>query len=195
MKAFIFEPSNKFIGKLDVGSLDEIPDKVREFHVSNKSVPIYSYVEASGKTWTIVSLDPFQLDDGRVSPTPRQQSSSSSATSHDPAGTSAKLSKRYRDAYLVARTIVTVGSVVKGIGIFLAIVITLAAFVVASQGQDNFKMGLAGILIGVVVGVPLYVLGILVSAQGQILKATLDVAVNGSPFLSNDQKAEMMLLV
>ena len=48
---------------------------------------------------------------------------------------------RYRDAYLVARTIVTVGGVVKGIGIFLAIVITLAAFVVASQSGQEANWG------------------------------------------------------
>ena len=95
---------------------------------------------------------------------------------------------RYRDAYLVARTIITVGGVVKSVGVVLAIVVTLVALL-------KFKMELASVLAGLVIGVPLYVLGILVSAQGQILKATLDTAVNGSPHLSNDQKAETMSLV
>jgi hypothetical protein len=39
-----------------------------------------------------------------------------------------------------------------------------------------------------------YVLGILVSAQGQILKASLDNAVNGSPFLTNEHRAKVMSL-
>ena len=117
------------------------------------------------------------------------------ATSAIPSGSpAAKVMSRYRDAYLVARTIVGVGSIIKGIGIFIAIVIALVGLVAATQGQSNFIMGLGGVLLGVVVGVPLFVLGILVSAQGQILKATLDVAVNDSPFLSDDQRAEMMSL-
>ena len=39
-----------------------------------------------------------------------------------------------------------------------------------------------------------FVLGVLVSAQGQILRATLDSAVNSSPFLTNDQRASIMKL-
>lgn len=112
-----------------------------------------------------------------------------------PAGSpAAKLMRRYRDAYFVGRTIVGVGGIVKGIGIFLGLVVSLGSLVLATQGQDNWAAGLAGVLAGVIVGVFLYVSGIFVAAQGQILQATLDGAVNGSPFLSNDQKAEMMSL-
>jgi hypothetical protein len=39
-----------------------------------------------------------------------------------------------------------------------------------------------------------FILGSLVSAQGQILKATLDGAVNTSPFLTDEQRAQMMRL-
>ena len=59
-------------------------------------------------------------------------------------------------------------------------------------GQAQF--GPLALLWAVIVGVPLYVLGILVSAQGQILKATLDSAVTNSPFLTEDQMAEVMSL-
>ena len=132
-----------------------------------------------------IGLREFIASGARIPTTPSDATTAGQAPTGSPA---ARLMIRYRDAYVVGRTIVTVGDVVKGVGIVLAIGMTLAAWV-------NFKMGPAGILIGVVVGVPLYVLGILVSAQGQILKATLDTAVSGSPFLSNDQKAEMMSLV
>jgi hypothetical protein len=44
------------------------------------------------------------------------------------------------------------------------------------------------------VGLLFYLLGVLVAAQGQILLASLDSAVNSSPLLTNDQKAEILSL-
>jgi hypothetical protein len=35
-----------------------------------------------------------------------------------------------------------------------------------------------------------WVIGIIVAAQGQHLRASLDCAVHGSPFLSNEQKRQ-----
>jgi hypothetical protein len=49
-------------------------------------------------------------------------------------------------------------------------------------------------VLAVSVGVPLFVLGVLVSAVGQILAATLDTAVTSSPFLTKDQMAQVMSL-
>lgn len=40
----------------------------------------------------------------------------------------------------------------------------------------------------------MFVLGILISAQGQTLKATLDTAVNGSPLLTKDEMRQIMSL-
>jgi hypothetical protein len=50
------------------------------------------------------------------------------------------------------------------------------------------------IVLGFVVWLPFWILGVVVAAQGQILKAVLDTAVNSSPFLSNDEKAKIMSL-
>ena len=100
---------------------------------------------------------------------------------------------RYTDAYLVARTTTTIGSAVKIVGIVLAVLTLVIGFIVANR-LDQSQFGLLALLWAVIVGVPLYVLGILVSAQGQILKATLDSAVTNSPFLTEDQMAEVMSL-
>jgi hypothetical protein len=51
-------------------------------------------------------------------------------------------------------------------------------------------LGLAAVITGGIV----VCLGIMVSAQGQTLKAALDCAVNSSPFLSDDQRAQIMSL-
>jgi hypothetical protein len=47
---------------------------------------------------------------------------------------------------------------------------------------------------GALGGIIIYVIGVLVSAQGQILKATLDTAVHTSPFLDDDQRLIAMRL-
>lgn len=53
---------------------------------------------------------------------------------------------------------------------------------------------LIAIVLGGLVGLLLYVVGVIVAAQGQMLKATLDSAVNSSPFLTHEHKAEIMSL-
>lgn len=103
---------------------------------------------------------------------------------------------RYQDAYLVARVTTGFGGVIKGLGFLLAFVIFGAAAFVGNQAYGETKtmyMG-AGLVLAIVTGAVFYLFGILVSAQGQILKASLDGAVNNSPFLTNDQKAQAMSL-
>lgn len=74
MKAFVFKPTNEFIGKFDVASLDDVPTEFEKFLADKKVVAPFSYVEVSGKTWTIVSQQPLRLQDGTVKerPTPEQ---------------------------------------------------------------------------------------------------------------------------
>jgi RNA polymerase subunit RPABC4/transcription elongation factor Spt4 len=105
--------------------------------------------------------------------------------------------KRYRDAYLVANVVDGVGSLSKGIGIVIAGVLVLVGLISAGSGRGGdtaVAMGVVIIALGVATGAWFYVLGILVAAQGQILKASLDGAVNGSPFLTNEHRAKIMSL-
>lgn len=101
---------------------------------------------------------------------------------------------RYRDAYLVARATVTIGSAVKAAGILFGILIALIGIVMGADSRGNPMLIVAGLLLGVIVAIPFYVLGILVAANGQILKANLDGAVHSSPFLNDQQKASVMSL-
>jgi hypothetical protein len=98
---------------------------------------------------------------------------------------------RYTDAYLVARTITAVGETVKVIAFVIAGGIALIGFVAGSQSA---LYAIGGIILGAIVATPIYVLGILVAAQGQILKATLDTAVNSSPLLTKDEMRQIMSL-
>ncbi len=107
---------------------------------------------------------------------------------------------RYCDAYLVARVTTGFGGIIKAIGIALAVGIFMGGIVVGSAmarmygSEIQTGLGILGAAFAAVIGATFYLFGILVSAQGQILKATLDGAVNNSPFLTNDQKAQTMSL-
>jgi hypothetical protein len=106
------------------------------------------------------------------------------------------LMSRYWDAYVVARVTVGVGEGIKAIAIGLAALIVLGALLVAAQasGGGAIVIFLAGVIAAAAVGGQFYLLGLIVMAQGQILKASLDGAVNTSPFLENEHRAKIMSL-
>ena len=121
---------------------------------------------------------------------PQEPATTSSASD----SSALSVGRRYRDAYLVARTTTAIGGAVKFIGIGLGLLVLLAAVVVGSQTDRTFESFVGGCLVGAVVAVPLFVLGVLVSAVGQSLKATLDTAVHSSPFLKREDMARVMSL-
>jgi len=113
-----------------------------------------------------------------------------------PEGVEARaLMSRYGDAYTVARVTVGFGDAIRIIGMVLAGVIVLLSLIAASQagGGLSFLMFLMGLVFAAFVGVLFYLNGVIVSAQGQILKASVDGAVNSS-FLTNEHRAKIMSL-
>lgn len=112
-------------------------------------------------------------------------------------GAPSAVSSRYRDAYRVAAATAAVGGTLKVLafcagGLALILPMMGVSSAIGGGGAVNGAGLLLGLVAGLAVGVPLYALGILVSAQGQVLKATLDTAVNTSPHLDNDQKARII---
>jgi uncharacterized membrane protein len=107
--------------------------------------------------------------------------------------------ERYRDAYRTAQVITRVGGVIKALGIALAILMFLGGLVIGMNilGHDDtlqlISLGVVGVS-AIVTGVIIYMCGVIVSAQGQQLKATLDSAVHTSPYLDLDAKARAMSL-
>jgi hypothetical protein len=105
--------------------------------------------------------------------------------------------RRYSDAYLVAKVTNGFGGIIKGIGVAIAVLLLLIGFMFISNGRPGdatFAMGVVTIVAGIIAAVWFYIVGVLVSAQGQILKASLDSAVNSSPFLTNAHRANIMSL-
>lgn len=124
--------------------------------------------------------------------------------------------KRYLDLYRAARLLIALGSTVKTIGIVAAIIIFVFWFIVGilavSQTQPSSPFGpspttqsaaqtvtvfvciIIGAVFGALVGGLFFLLGVLISAQGQLLMAQADCAVHTSPFLSGEERAAAMSL-
>lgn len=89
----------------------------------------------------------------------------------------------YADAYAVAASIVTFGGVLKAIGVVGAVLVVALAIISETLGA-TVVLGGRPVQIGgaLVVGglwwAFFYVGGVIVSAQGQLLNASLDTAVN-----------------
>jgi hypothetical protein len=104
-------------------------------------------------------------------------------------GMAAAARKRYQDGYRVSNTIVGIGNAIKIIGIIIALL-----FVVAGVAIFGVRAGsiVAVLIIAALVAIVSFTLGVLVSAQGQILRAGLDVAVYSSTFLKDKDRAAIM---
>jgi hypothetical protein len=102
-------------------------------------------------------------------------------------GLAISVKHRYVDAYRVADTIDWFGRAIKKVGAVLACVI----FIGAAESLHSAGAGVVGALL---VGSVFFVIGVIVAAQGQMLRAMIDTAVNSSPFLSDPEKAASMSL-
>ena len=91
------------------------------------------------------------------------------------------LAKRYQDAYLVANT---TSSIVLGIAIFA----------VAVAESNSTQVIVVVLFAGIVIGGFIVMFGVLICALGQLLKATLDTALNTSPLLTNSERTKIMSL-
>ncbi|MDR3793772.1 MAG: zinc ribbon domain-containing protein [Terracidiphilus sp.] len=120
--------------------------------------------------------------------------SQSSAPSEHNAGLAALAMDRYSQAYLVARTINGIGGTIQTIAIIAGCVLCFAGLIFFAKGDFSEIVGIIGLLAGLVLGSIGAILGVLVRASGQTMKAHLDCAVNGSPFLNNAQRAKVMSL-
>ncbi len=107
---------------------------------------------------------------------------------------SSAVQSRYKDAYLFAKSCINAGDVIKLLAAIVAVICIVLSCVEAYQ-SGNPGVAVGGILVGGLVGLGIYIFGILIAALGQVLIALLDTALNTSPYLDNDTRAEAMSLV
>ncbi len=100
---------------------------------------------------------------------------------------------------LILAVILAVFLALKVVGVLLGLLIGFGMFAIAAAAAwAGPGGGGAGLVLGLFFGGAtfafFYVLGVILSSFGQLKKAALDGAVNGSPFLTNEQRAEVMSL-
>ena len=129
---------------------------------------------------------------------PQRPESAPAEASRQPATSSASRPAllRYTDAYRLADSTVSFGAIVKFFAFVFGIGVTCLAgfFFHMMFGAQMDSLALGYIFLGAIFGFPVFILGTLVSAQGQTLKATLDTAVCSSPFLSKEEMGSVMSL-
>ena len=100
------------------------------------------------------------------------------------------LIKRYKDAYTVATVIISFGTALKAIGFLFGIGLFIAGFAFTENAHgmpDSAKTVyiVSGAVLGIILWLIFYVLGVLSSCQGQVLRAGLDEAVYVCPFFTD----------
>jgi hypothetical protein len=129
--------------------------------------------------------------------------------------TSSPALKRYLDLYRAARLLNGLGTTVKIVGIVVAVVIFVFWFILgiaSAQGRSSGPFGpdpatqsaaqavafficvAIGVVFGALIGGLFFLMGVLISAQGQLLMAHADSAVHTSPFLTDEERATAMSL-
>ena len=109
-------------------------------------------------------------------------------------------SERYHVAYRHAHWLEQAGDLIQTVGWVLGAIIFCGSIFVAHTVMNHLTptadwLPPAGLAIGAIITVFfLWLVGVLVYARGQDLEASLDSAVNSSPFLSNTQRAKVMSL-
>jgi hypothetical protein len=115
---------------------------------------------------------------------------------------------RYQEGYRLARTISGLSQVCKVVGLLAGIMVIVFGVMgsatvmrpnpsmtaVASEAAQHNVYLISVIFFGALVALIGWIIGVLMSGYGQHLKITLDTAVNGSPFLSNSQRSQLMRL-
>ncbi len=98
---------------------------------------------------------------------------------------------RYQDGYASANYLISFGGLIKTVGVLAGVGLGGVALLVAANSHSAVA-AFVGIAVGLILGITTYAMGVLVSGQGQILLATLDVAVGALPLVSSKTKADII---
>jgi len=109
-----------------------------------------------------------------------------------------RLSDRYRDAYAIAAGTVRFANWVKKGALALGGLIAGIAVYNGIGYYESFYFNWYALGIGLFMAIAVvasgYISGTFLAAQGQFMSALLDIAVNTSPHLQNQEKASIMTL-
>lgn len=181
------------LGKENLLEIDNVSDLL----VDSKNAP------EKPKMPETIQAHPFEENSEFLENKPKSQEKSLSTSLVSAA------MKRYADGYRVARALNGFGATLKAIGLiggvgFILLGLLLGQIAATQVSRSTFGLtDGAGLMMssiisfgitGAIFALIFWILGIWISAQGQVLKAHLDSAVYSSPFLSVMDKARVMSL-
>ena len=111
-----------------------------------------------------------------------------------------RLADRYKNAYGIAAATTRLGNLVKQGAVALAGAVSLVGVVVSIPSNPiqhlpvNWFHLLCSLFVGAVILAAGYISGASLAAQGQLMSALLDTAVNTSPHLQDLEKASIITL-
>jgi hypothetical protein len=122
---------------------------------------------------------------------PAERESASAATPTPPiVAPPTPVFARYKEAYRMAKATITFGNIIKVLALIIGILLIVAGFNASVQYGPNAFF--ASLLLVAFIAIPIFIAGFLVSAQGEILRAVLDTAVNTSPLVTRDDLQSFM---
>lgn len=118
------------------------------------------------------------------------ETKSALAKHNQPVISSSRIEKRYSTAYNIANSNEGTGSIYKALAFLVGVLVVVGAVMLSF----NFDLWISffAAVVGIAIAINIYITGIQIMAQGQLVKATLDTAINTSPFLNDEQKATVM---
>jgi hypothetical protein len=105
--------------------------------------------------------------------------------------------RRYADAYRAAAGTILLGTWLNAIGIVVALIMAYLPVVKVIESVERSPTlleklrDLATVVVALLPGVAIFVIGVIVAALGQILRATIDTVINTSTLLTNEQRVEL----
>ena len=133
---------------------------------------------------------------------PAQPTSTANLFADRMAQRAGKLARRYKAGYDLANLLVRLGNAIKIIAFFLGALALLggvvAAIAVSAENQADIGhfilISLLVPLYSAVIWFILFVYATVIAGIGQVLQAVCDGAIYNSPFLSDEDRAGMLLL-
>ncbi len=102
------------------------------------------------------------------------------------------LTSRYKDAYKVAYGTISSGNSIKLLGVIVGIAVIVISLFMYSHINDKMILEI-GTIAAVILGGQIYLFGILICAQGQLLLTSIDTAINTSPNMQKENKIEIII--
>ena len=188
MKVFAFHyPSNEFIGKFDIESLEGLQSEFAKFTNANQ-VKAYDYLECSNRSWTVVEgSDGFLLQQGRHYP-----ASDSSNLGRNPRPLNELLKDRYRTYRNASIDANGFAGFIMVIGWLLGAAIALFAFISAYPSPHFFTQIFPWLILATLVALAFHFFSLLLATLARLLSSSLDTAINTSQHLSDEEKIQSL---